>query len=107
MWLRLSQFVKVANISQVPEGKMMKFEVAGEEALVTKVDGKFYAIGNVCTHRGGPLNEGELEGTTVTCPWHGGQFDITSGLAVGPPAISPEPKYGVKVEGNSILLKKA
>lgn len=85
---------------------MKLVKVGGEDVLLANIQGKFYAIGNTCTHRGGPLAEGTLEGTVVTCPWHGGQFDLTTGNAVAPPPRMPEPAYEVKVDGNSILLRK-
>ena len=79
-------------------------EVDGKQVLVVNVDGQIFAIGNKCTHRGGPLNEGTLEDKVVTCPWHGGQFDVTTGKAVGPPANTGEPTYSVKIEGNNVMI---
>lgn len=63
------------------------------------------AIGNVCTHVGGPLAEGKLEGYEVQCPWHGSKFDIRTGKVVRPPAMRAEPTYEVKVEENNILIE--
>jgi nitrite reductase/ring-hydroxylating ferredoxin subunit len=63
-------------------------------------------IGNVCTHEGGPLAEGTLEGYEVECPWHGSIFDIRTGKVTRPPANEPESTYEVKVEGNDILISK-
>jgi len=102
----LADFMKVAEMSEVPAGSMKLVKVGGEDVLLVNVDGKFYAITNICTHRGGPLNEGTLQGTTVTCPWHGGQFDVTNGNAVAPPPRTPEATYDIKLEGTSVLLKK-
>lgn len=102
----MADFVKVADTSEVPADSMKLVKVGGEDVLLANVSGKFYAIGSVCTHRGGPLAEGTLQGTTVTCPWHGGQFDVANGSAVAPPPRMPEPAYDVKVEGTSLLLKK-
>ncbi len=99
-------FVKVADVSEVPEQKMKRVQLGGDDVLLANVGGKFYAMGAVCTHRGGPLDEGELEGTTVTCPFHGGQFDVTSGKTIRPPPMKDEPAYEVRVEGPSVLLRK-
>ena len=85
---------------------MKAVEVAGEKICVANVEGKYYAIGNVCTHVGGPLAEGTLEGYEVECPWHGSKFDVRSGEPTRPPARRPEPTYEVKVEGNNLLIRK-
>ena len=73
---------------------------------VANVEGKYYAIGNVCTHVGGPLAEGTLEGYEIECPWHGSKFDVRSGEPTRPPAKRPEPTYEIKVEGNNLLIGK-
>ncbi len=85
---------------------MKKVNLGGEDVLVANVDGQFYAIANSCTHQGGPLDEGELEGTVVTCPWHGGQFDVTTGKVLEPPPRADETSFEVKIQGTDVLLKK-
>ena len=99
-------FVKVAKTEDVQVSQMMAVEVNDERICLANVNGKYYAIGNVCTHMGGPLAEGKLEDYIVQCPWHGSRFDIRSGKVVRPPAMKPEPTYEVKVENNDILIKK-
>lgn len=99
-------FVKVAKTEDVQVSQMMAVEVNDERICLANVNGKYYAIGNVCTHMGGPLAEGKLEDYIVQCPWHGSRFDIRSGEVVRPPAMKPEPIYEVKVENNDILIKK-
>ena len=74
---------------------------------LANVEGKYYAIGNVCTHLGGPLAEGKLEDYEVQCLWHGSKFDVRSGKQIRPPAVRSEPTYEVKVEDDSILIKKS
>ena len=69
------------------------------EAAVFNVAGRFCATQAKCTHRGGPLNEGKLEGSTVTCPWHGAQFDVCTGAVLRGPATEPVKEYRVIVEG--------
>lgn len=81
------------------------FEVNGREIAVFNVAGKFHAIDNTCTHVGGPLCEGEIDGFEVTCPWHGAVFDVTSGQALGPPASEPVTRYSVNVEGSDIEVE--
>jgi len=99
-------YVKVGQMTDFPSGSLKKVTIGGEDVVVGNVGGKLYAIGNKCTHRGGPLNEGELEGSTVTCPWHGGQFDLTTGKALTPPPTRDAASFEVKVEGADVLLKK-
>ena len=99
-------FVKVAGVSEIPAGGMKMVTLGIEEVLIANVEGKFCAIGNACTHVGGPLAEGELSGKVVTCPWHGSQFDVTTGQVVGPPARLPEPVYELTVQGDDIMIRK-
>lgn len=99
-------FVKVARTSEIPKDEMKAVQVGVEEVMIANVQGTFYAIGNACTHVGGPLAEGTLTDKIVTCPWHGSKFDVTNGQVVGPPARLPVPVYEVKVQGDEILLRK-
>ena len=98
-------FVKVAETKDVQASQMMAVEVNGEKVCIANVEGRYYAIGNVCTHMGGPLAEGKIEGFEVQCPWHDSKFDIRTGNVVRPPAMRAEPTYEVKVEDNNILIK--
>ena len=100
-------FVKVAETKDIQPTNMKTVEVAGEKICLANVEGKNYAIGNICTHRGGPLADGTLEGYEVECPWHGSKFDIRTGKVTRPPAKTPEPTHEVKiVDGNDILIRK-
>ena len=101
-----NDFIRVAVTKDIQPSQMKEVEVAGEKVCVINVDGKFYAIDNVCTHEGGPLAEGTLEGYEVECPWHGSRFDVRTGEVINPPAETPEPVYEVKVEDNNILVRK-
>ena len=104
----IGDFVKVAETKDIQPSKMKAVEVNGEKVCVANVEGKYYAIGNVCTHMGGPLAEGKLEGNVVQCPWHGSRFDVTTGKILRSPAMGEEPTYEVKVEDNTnnILIRK-
>jgi nitrite reductase/ring-hydroxylating ferredoxin subunit len=99
-------YVKVAETKDIQASQMKAVDVGDEKVCVSNVNGQYYAIGNICTHVGGPLAEGNLEEYIVQCPWHGSRFDIRTGEVVRPPAMRPEPEYEVKVEGNDILIKK-
>ena len=99
--------MKVAEGKDIQPSTMKVVEVNSEKICLANVEGKYYAIGNVCTHVGGPLAQGKLEGYEVECPWHGSRFDIRTGKVVRPPAMRSEPTYEIKIEeDDNILLKK-
>jgi nitrite reductase/ring-hydroxylating ferredoxin subunit len=99
-------FIKVADIKDIKPSGMKQVQVDDEAICLANVGGKFYAIANVCTHEGGPLADGTIDGYEVECPWHGSRFDIRTGEVTNPPASEPESTYIVKVDGNSILIKR-
>jgi nitrite reductase/ring-hydroxylating ferredoxin subunit len=101
----MAQFIKVACTDEMPAGAIKQVEANGISIALFNLDGSFYAIGNDCTHRGGPLAEGFVEGESVTCPWHGGQFNIKTGAAEGAPAVKPVAKYNVRVQGSDIEVE--
>ena len=102
----MEDYVKVTEGKAIPPSQMKEVEVHGEKICLANIEGKYYAIGNVCTHLGGPLSQGKLEGYEVQCPWHGSRFDIRTGKVVRPPAMRSEPTYEIKIENGNILLKK-
>jgi nitrite reductase/ring-hydroxylating ferredoxin subunit len=73
------QFQKVANKDDLKEGSMLKVETNGKQIVLSMVEGKVYAIDEICTHEGGPLDEGELNGYDLKCPWHYAVFDVRNG----------------------------
>jgi nitrite reductase/ring-hydroxylating ferredoxin subunit len=73
------EFIRVASKTDLKDGTLLKVEVKGKELVLTMVDGKIHAIDNECTHQGGPLNEGELNGYNLKCPWHYAVFDVRDG----------------------------
>lgn len=100
----MGNFVKVANTADIAEGTGKPIAVGSTTIALFNVGGKFYAINNTCLHRGGPLGEGDLDGTVVTCPWHGWFYDVTTGCY-----MEDESKrlacYAVKVEGDAVLVE--
>jgi len=99
-------FVKVANTKDIQPSQMKEVEVNGQNICVVNIEGKYYAIGSICTHEGGPLADGTLEGYEVECPWHNSKFDVRTGEVTSPPASEPEPAYEVKVDDNNNILIK-
>ena len=102
----MAEFVKVAGRGDVPPGEMIIVELDGDEIVLANVGGEFYAFGSECTHRGGPLGEGVLEGEEVECPFHQGRFNVKTGEAVQDPPTEPVPTYRVQVEGDDIRVAK-
>lgn len=99
------EFVKVGSTKDLPSGKMMGTESGNKQILIANVDGKYYAVGNVCTHMGCKLSGGTLkDGEIVECPCHGSNFDLKTGNAIKGPAKTPEPIFEVKLEKDQILV---
>lgn len=95
---------RVGKVSEIAPGTTRRVIVDSVEVLLCNVDGKIYAIEDVCTHDGGPLDQGELEGDRVVCPRHGATFDVRSGDALTLPAVLPLMTFGVTVEGDDIFV---
>jgi len=94
----------VASLADVPLGGTHRIVVGGTAVLLCNVDGKIFAIEDVCSHDGGELDQGELEGCRIMCPRHGAYFDVRTGAALTLPAILPLPTYSVRIEGESVFV---
>ena len=115
----MEKLTRIANIKDLIEGTMKKYQVQGTEILIARVEGKYYAAQNKCPHFGGDLSKGKLEGSIVTCPRHGSQFNLTDGSvvrwlngaglisAIGKTLKSPQKlnTYNVKVDGQDIMVE--
>jgi 3-phenylpropionate/trans-cinnamate dioxygenase ferredoxin subunit len=115
----MGKLIRVASIDDLPEGTMKKYHVEDKEVLIAKVEGKYYATQNKCPHFGGDLSKGKLEGSTVTCPRHGSQFNLTDGgvvrwlkgtgiiSSIGKTLKSPQKltTYDIKIEGQDIMVE--
>ncbi|HEX8089114.1 MAG TPA: Rieske (2Fe-2S) protein [Blastocatellia bacterium] len=101
----MSDFIKVANKSDVPSGKGIAVEINGRSIAVFNVDGEFYALDNICPHRGGPLDDGRVDckNLTIQCPWHSWRFSLTSGVSPINPRAKVE-KFDVQVEGEDVKI---
>jgi len=100
----MGKLVKVAKTTDVPDGAGLCVEAEGKEIALFKMNGQFYAMDNTCQHQGGPLGDGALEGKEVICPWHGWQYDVTTGVSPVNPAAKVQ-KYNCKVEGKDISVE--
>ena len=97
-------YTTIAKAADIPPGTIVSVEAGGKRLAVCNVNGRFYAIDDVCTHDGGPLDQGELDGQLVECPRHGARFDVTTGKAVVLPAVRPVQTYPVQVEGDDVQV---
>ena len=102
----MSKLVRVARVKDLAPGHGKMIKAQGRDIALFNVDGTFYAIHGFCLHRGGPLGEGQPKGTVVTCPWHGWQYDVTTGANVRNP--DPEAKLAtflITIDGSDILVE--
>ncbi len=100
----MADFVRAVRSTELSPGNGTVVELSGARIAIFNVEGTFYAMDDTCTHAGGPLSEGELDGTVVTCPWHGATFEVKTGGVLGPPAANGLRSYEVKVEGDDVLV---
>jgi 3-phenylpropionate/trans-cinnamate dioxygenase ferredoxin component len=101
----MAEFVAVARADDVKEGEMQAFDARNTKIAIAHVGGTFYAFGDTCTHMGCSLAEGDLEETTVTCPCHGFEFDVTSGEVLRGPARELVGAYEVRAEGQNVEIE--
>ena len=101
----MAEFEVLARADDLKEGDLQAFDVRGTKIAVANIAGTFYAFGDTCTHRGCSLAEGDLEGTTVTCPCHGAEFDGRSGAVLRGPAREPVETYKVRAEGENLEIR--
>ncbi|OIO38408.1 MAG: hypothetical protein AUJ72_02600 [Candidatus Omnitrophica bacterium CG1_02_46_14] len=97
-------WTKVAKFSDINEGKSQMVSIGGKELGLFKIEGKIYAIENGCAHRGGPLAEGYLDGSEVTCPWHAWAFDVKTGACQTSPDMK-QATFKVKIEKDEVLVE--
>ena len=95
---------RIASRREIADGTGKVVELAGKKIALFNVGGKFYAIDNECKHRKGPLGEGTLDGATVTCPWHGWEYDVTTGTSLDDENVKVG-CYSVKLEGDDIFIE--
>ena len=101
----MGEFVTIAKTGDSEPGQITYHEVGSAHIALCHVNGRFYAIDDVCTHDGGSLDQGELQGQLVECPRHGAKFDVTDGRAVVLPAVLPVKTYAVQVDGDDVRVE--
>jgi 3-phenylpropionate/trans-cinnamate dioxygenase ferredoxin component len=100
----MPNWIKTLKVADVAEGQARVFEADGQRIAICHAEGQLYAIDDLCTHDGGPLGEGEIEGHCIVCPRHYAKFDICTGKAVTLPAVGYVATYPVKSEGDEIVV---
>lgn len=100
----MAQALKVANRGELPPGGKILLEVDGRAIALFNVEGTFYAIDDLCTHDGGPLAEGDLDGCAIQCPRHGARFDVRTGKPLCMPAVEPVATHQVEVRGDEVFV---
>ena len=98
-------FVRIGSVSDVTDGQMRVYDVAGTKVNVANASGHLYAFDDTCTHMGCSLARGELDGTVVTCACHGSRFDVTSGAVLRGPAQRPVRSWPLQVDGEKLLAE--
>jgi len=101
------EFVAVLPEGELGEGEMKKVEAGGVPVLLVRRNGEIHAIAHTCSHMGGPLSEGKLEGEVVQCPWHGSRFNVRDGSVVDGPATFPQPCFEARVRDGQIEVRSA
>jgi 3-phenylpropionate/trans-cinnamate dioxygenase ferredoxin component len=97
-------YVTVAKVGEIPPGGVKVLRIGDQEIAVFNLSGAYHAMDDICTHDGGPLAEGAIEGHGIECPRHGARFDIRTGAVLGMPATLPVTTYPVRVEGDQIQV---
>jgi nitrite reductase/ring-hydroxylating ferredoxin subunit len=100
----MPSFVTVARVGELEPGSARQVTVEGRWVALFNVGGAYHAVDNLCLHRGGPLCEGAVRGTVVTCPWHGWQFDVTNGTMIQDPGTGVS-RHETRVVGDEIQVK--
>ncbi len=100
----MASWQTVAGSGDIPTGRVGVFEVEGVRIALCNVGGTYYAIDDVCTHDGGALDQGELEGNEIECPRHGARFDVRTGKVTRLPAFVPVQTYPVRIEDGRVQV---
>jgi NAD(P)H-dependent nitrite reductase small subunit len=101
----VAEWLKIAKASDIAPGEAKAVDVGARRIAIFNIEENYHAIDDTCTHRGGPLSEGMVVGTEVTCPWHGAVFDVTTGSVLGAPAPQDVTHYSVRVEDGDIEVE--
>ena len=100
----MADWIRVATLEECPPGSLRPVMVGPDPVVLANVGGTIHAVRDRCSHEDFPLSEGDLEGATLVCPFHGARFDVTSGAALGLPAVRPVKSYSVETREDGIYI---
>lgn len=100
----MANWQTLTGSNEIPAGRVAVFEVEGVRIALCNVNGTYYAIDDVCTHDGGALDQGELDGNEIECPRHGARFDVRTGKVTRLPAFVPVETYPVRIEDGKVQV---
>ena len=98
------EFIEIARVDEISNGERLFFAIDNESIVLFNIGGQYYAIADICSHDGGPLGDGDVDGLEVACPRHGARFDIRTGKALSLPAIVDIPAYPIRIVGDAIQI---
>ena len=98
------EFIEIAPASELPSGERLFIEVGGKSLVIFNIAGQLFSIADIGSHDDGPVGEGDVENFNITCPRHGGEFDIRTGKAVQLPVVEDIPAYPVQVREGNIFV---
>jgi 3-phenylpropionate/trans-cinnamate dioxygenase ferredoxin subunit len=101
----MSDFIAVCKTTDIPDPGKATFKLDGQFVVIFHLEGEFYALDDRCTHDGGPLGEGIIDGYQIICPRHGARFDICTGQAMTMPAARATSAHEVKIEGDRVWVR--
>ena len=101
----MGKLITLAKAEELSPGQCCSFDVDGAKIAIFNVDGNYYAIDNICTHDYAPLTDGDVEGTTVICPWHMAEFDLKTGAVLTPPATENLKSYKVSITDGDLQIE--
>ena len=101
----MSDFIPACKTTEVPLGGKLSLEIEDRFVVIAHIDGEYYCIDDVCTHDGGTLGDGEIDGHCLVCPRHGAKFDVRNGDAITMPATEATASHEVRIDGDQILIR--
>ena len=98
------RYIQITSVQEIPNGERLFFEIDGLPIVLYSLNGQYFATGDECSHDGGPIGDGEIDGNEIVCPRHGARFDIRTGKVTGMPAITDIPSYPVRLLDGKIEI---
>jgi 3-phenylpropionate/trans-cinnamate dioxygenase ferredoxin subunit len=98
------RYIQITSVQEFPDGERLFFEIDGLPIVLYSLNGKYFATGDECSHDGGPIGDGEIDGNEIVCPRHGARFDVRTGKVTGMPAVADIPSYPIRVVDGKIEI---